>query len=157
MVVLDRLFFSFELSSYRGLFEQIWLYSQSTTENSEKLPILSIQPIKKGTFSLTKRSLIQIIFVVWYEIGCVLKGHICPASQVASHMQVNPTIHEGSLLMSRITIGNSWGKWGNDALFKNYAFACHLDCYLDWVFVLLVCWFGKMLFGVSDFVRVNTD
>ena len=42
-------------------------------------------------------------------IGRVLKGHLCPASQIASHMQVNPSVHEGSLFMSRATTGNSLG------------------------------------------------
>ena len=37
----------------------------------------------------------------------VLIGHICPEYQTASHMQVNPGVHEGSLLMSRATTGNS--------------------------------------------------
>ena len=48
----------------------------------------------------------MIDLVVWYVIGCVLKGHIFPASQIASHMQVNPSLHEGSLLMSRATTSN---------------------------------------------------
>ena len=47
--------------------------------------------------------------VVRYVNGRVLKGHMCPASQIATHMQVNPSVHEGSLFMSRTTTGNSLG------------------------------------------------
>ena len=47
--------------------------------------------------------------LVRYVNGHVLKGHICPASQIASHMQVNLSIHEGSLFMSRAITGNSLG------------------------------------------------
>ena len=43
---------------------------------------------------------------VWHVIGHAIKGHICPASQIASHMQVNPIIRKGLLLMSHATTGN---------------------------------------------------
>ena len=52
---------------------------------------------------------ITSIYIFRYVNGCVLKGHICPASQISSHMQVNPSVHEGSLLMTRATTGNSLG------------------------------------------------
>ena len=39
--------------------------------------------------------------------GRALRGHICPASQITSHMQVNPGVHKGSSLMSCATTGNS--------------------------------------------------
>ena len=48
-------------------------------------------------------------FLHRYVIGRVLKGHICQAFQIASHMQVNPSIHEVSLLMSHAITGNSSG------------------------------------------------
>ena len=47
--------------------------------------------------------------LVRYVNGRVLKGHICPASQIASHMQVNPSVHEETLFMYRATTGNSLG------------------------------------------------
>ena len=47
--------------------------------------------------------------VVRYVNGRVLKGLICPASQITSHMQVNPSVRKGSLFMSRATTGNSLG------------------------------------------------
>ena len=55
------------------------------------------------------QDLVYFVFepAVWYVIGRVLKGHLYPASQRASHMQVNPSVNEGSLLMSRIITGNS--------------------------------------------------
>ena len=40
-----------------------------------------------------------IHLVVRYVHERVLKGHICPASQTASHIQVNPSVYEGSLFM----------------------------------------------------------
>ena len=49
------------------------------------------------------------LLVVRYVNGRVLKGHICPVSQIASHMQVNASVHEGSLFMSCATTGNSLG------------------------------------------------
>ena len=51
-------------------------------------------------------------------------------------MQVNPSVHEGSLLMSRTATGNSVTLEANRemmaggvfaALYKNYAFSCYLD------------------------------
>ena len=48
---------------------------------------------------------------LWHVNGRVLKGCICPASQIASHMQVNPSIHEVSLLpaQSMVTPQANWG------------------------------------------------
>ena len=40
-------------------------------------------------------------------MGHAIKGHICPASQIASRMQVNPIIRKGSFLMSHATTDNS--------------------------------------------------
>ena len=55
------------------------------------------------------QDLVYFVFepAVWYVIGRVLKGHLYPASQRASQMQVNPSVNEGSLLMSRVITGNS--------------------------------------------------
>ena len=50
-----------------------------------------------------------IHLVVRYVNGRVLKERICPASHIASHIQVNPSVHEGPLFMSRATTGNSLG------------------------------------------------
>ena len=49
------------------------------------------------------------LVVVRYVNGRVLKGLICPSSQITSHMQVNPSVRKGSLFMSRATTGNSLG------------------------------------------------
>ena len=42
------------------------------------------------------------------------------------------------------------------ALYKNYAFSCYLDCYLDWIFfcsAIMLVW-HQMLFGVSSLIGV---
>ena len=59
--------------------------------------------------SYTKCGRKTIPRVVRYVIGRVLKGHIYPTSQIASHMQVNPSINRGSLFMSRAITGTSSG------------------------------------------------
>ena len=52
---------------------------------------------------------IRLISVAQYVTGQVLKGHLCPAFQIAFHMQVNLGVYKGSLLMSHATTGTSWG------------------------------------------------
>ena len=65
-------------------------------------------------------------------------------------MQVDPSVHKGSLLMSRTTTGNSW-PYGTmttgrvfAALYKNYAFiVTWIAIWNGFCFVLLVCWFAN--------------
>ena len=68
---------------------------------------------------------------------CLKRTH-SPASQIDCHIQVNPSVHEGSLLMPCTATGNSVTLEANGemmaggvfaALYKNYAFSC----YLDWI------------------------
>ena len=90
--------------------------------------------IKNWIFHVTDFLLVQ------YVIGHALKGHICPASQIASHMQFNPGVHKGSLSMActtTVTLEANGAMTPGQlfaTLYKSYAFSCYLDCYLDWIF-----------------------
>ena len=82
-------------------------YSNKEVKTRNLLTNVSYRRFKQSDFK--KDSFVIDILSFLLQNFTALKGHICPVSQIASHMQVNPSIHKGSLFISCSTTGNSLG------------------------------------------------